>query len=163
MLGNLLTQEDCQQCKLCCKFKPAELVEAPLFTTAQKNLVLTKINPNVQFLPVGQLWRIQLVKLPDQDKYLCPVLEENKGCQLGADRPFDCRIYPYLIMRTSPTKLAISVVTTCPIFNAHSTEKLQAFLAHSLKAKILETMQTMPELAMDYYDNTRILEQLDQP
>ena len=40
MLEELLTLEDCANCKICCHFQEDELFDAPTFTKEQKDFIL---------------------------------------------------------------------------------------------------------------------------
>ena len=49
MLENLLTEDDCKNCKLCCHFEKDELLDAPTFTNEEKRYIIENIDSNIKF------------------------------------------------------------------------------------------------------------------
>lgn len=47
VLNELISRGDCANCKICCKFEPDELIDAPTFTKKQMQYIKDNINENV--------------------------------------------------------------------------------------------------------------------
>lgn len=156
MLNPVLTSQDCMACKLCCKFEPDEIVDAPLFTEEIRDLVLTLIDANIKFVRKGEMWQIQLEEIPGQNKFICPILDPNKGCRLGEDRPFDCKTWPFYIMDFK-WQIVITVSPSCPVVNAHALSKLRDFIQQGLSDFMLDAARTNPDLLSEYHDQATIL------
>ena len=49
VLNELISRGDCANCKICCKFEPDELIDAPTFTKKQMQYIKDNINENLKF------------------------------------------------------------------------------------------------------------------
>ena len=47
VLNELISRGDCANCKICCKFEPDELIDAPTFTKKQMQYIKDNINENL--------------------------------------------------------------------------------------------------------------------
>ena len=47
MLEELLTRDDCANCKICCKFEEDELIDAPVFNKNQVEYIKKNINSTI--------------------------------------------------------------------------------------------------------------------
>lgn len=87
MLEGLLTEKDCKNCKLCCRFEE-ELIDAPTFTDDEKRYIIENVDSNIKFKKISKVYQIILEK--EKKLYRCPLLRNN-GCILKDRRPFDCK------------------------------------------------------------------------
>jgi len=108
MLNRILSTADCAECKLCCNFYEHELWEAPI--TGEE------------------------VSYDERGLYFCPELGE-KGCKLVSERPFDCQIYPFRVMKLGEfTVIALSPL--CKKVNEKPLSELVEFVESELFEKV---------------------------
>ena len=62
MLNELISRGDCANCKICCKFEPDELIDAPTFTKKQMQYIKDNINENLKFTKIDDIYKIQVPK-----------------------------------------------------------------------------------------------------
>lgn len=111
MLKKILDNKACAKCQLCCIFERYEVWETPVFTEEIKNKLL-KLRPDTKFISKdgGYIFRVE--KLDEGQLFSCPALDKQKGCILGDEKPFDCRIWPYRIMNIEGRR-AITISNIC--------------------------------------------------
>ena len=110
---SILTKKQCARCLQCCFFESYDLWETPSITDETMELIKEHI-PGQRFsYESGRRLMVYDNKLPDSDIYLCPLLDEEKGCILGDKKPFECRIFPFKIMRYCG-RLVIVISPICP-------------------------------------------------
>jgi hypothetical protein len=109
MLNRILSATDCAECKLCCNFYENELWEAPILA--------------------------ENISYDERGLYFCPELGE-KGCKLGEnEKPFDCRIYPFRVMKLGEfTVIALSPL--CKKVNEKPLSELVSFADSELAPKV---------------------------
>ncbi len=155
MLKKILSNKKCAECRLCCVFDRYDVWETPVFTEETKNLLIEK-RPDTQFITKdgGYLFRVN--ELVDNELFYCPALDNETGCILGDDKPFDCRIWPYRIMKIGDRR-AITIAPICDeLFNRPISE-LVKFLKDELAEKIFEYADTHPEIVKEYDDMYPVL------
>ena len=116
MLKSVLKGEQCARCKICCSFVRADVWEAPEFTRDRLNETAFKDENEILF---------------------CPSLDRDKGCTLGEDKPFDCKIWPLRPFMIDG-KLKIGVANICPAFQTETDYKLKELLENGLYDTIAE-------------------------
>lgn len=121
MLNRILTEKDCAECKLCCAFYEHEIWEAPILTE--------KISYNERGL------------------YVCPALGEN-GCTLGGEKPFECEIYPFRVMKLGEHAV-VALSPLCRKVNEMPLSELISFveseLADIIKARVSSPAQEIKD------------------
>lgn len=113
-LKKLLNFEDCLKCRECCKFKKGEAAWAPIFSRAEIDAIVReyKIKPAWRkYKKSINSFRPRLVKSQkDIGLYVCPFLDRQRySCMIEKLKPFDCRIWPFVLMRNRK-KEAINLV-----------------------------------------------------
>ncbi len=158
----ILNSKDCQQCRRCCKFEPEELVDAPTFTQEQKERALGEFTEeNLRFQQRGKLWQVVLRKLPDGEKYICPLYDENTAkCRVYDYKIFDCRTWPYYIMRKDG-KVVITLSPDCPVVLAKDMEMVVRFAKNNIGPNMVETARKNPDLITEYHGNAIVLYEID--
>lgn len=97
MLPQLVTNDFCLKCKLCCRFVHRDSVWVPHLTNKDAE-VLSK-DPEAHHF-ISRQNTIEPVPMANKDIYICPLLTgENNKCRIYDSRPFECRLYPFLINR----------------------------------------------------------------
>ena len=101
----------CAGCRLCCSFEKYELWETPVITSELKQLIEERYP--IRFVQRGGDYLFNMADRLDESTglYKCPALDEN-GCILGSLRPFECRIFPYLLM-SFEGRTAICISSLC--------------------------------------------------
>lgn len=120
MLKSVLTGEQCAKCRICCSFVRDDVWEAPEFTKEKLNEGAFR---------------------DEREILLCPALDNNKGCTLGEDKPFDCKIWP-LRPFIIDGRLKIGVAEVCPAFSEKTDYKLRELLENGLYDTIAEMVET---------------------
>lgn len=135
MLKSVLTGEQCAKCRICCGFVRGDVWEAPEFTRDKLNEKSFK---------------------DEEEILLCPELDVNKGCKLGEDKPFDCKIWP-LRPFIIDGKLQIGVANMCPAFNEETDYKLKELLKSGLYDIIVEMIEKDSTLVKNHTEDYRII------
>ena len=99
MLGGLLSAQECAECRLCCAFEGYDLFETPTVTRETAQRIVNEKLPCQEFVRVGESYLMKMQCEPDRDLYYCPLLDRERGCIMGDGKPFECRIWPLLVMR----------------------------------------------------------------
>lgn len=154
VLNELISIGDCANCKICCKFEPDELIDAPTFTKKQMQYIKDNINENLKFTKIDDIYKIQLVKY--KSKYKCPLLSE-KGCVLPNEyRPFDCESWPFYIMKKSD-KFIITKSNDCPIFAKIDNKILTDFIKRKFFIIAEKVVRENPGMITEYNRDLDIL------
>ncbi len=154
MLKKILSGESCAQCRLCCVFDRYDVWETPVFTEDIKNKILENA-PDTQFLPVDGGYIFKVREFDDEGLFSCPALTE-KGCILGDEKPFDCRIWPYRIMNIGGRR-AITIASICDELYNRPLSQLVDFLKEGLGDEIFAYADVHPEIVKPYYEGYPVL------
>lgn len=158
MLNELISREDCANCRICCKFEPDELIDAPVFNIEQMEYIKNNINNDIEFKEKNGLYQIKLVNY--EKKYKCPLLS-NKGCLLPNEyRPFDCESWPFYVMKKD-NMFVITKSDDCPVFNRNDDNKLISYIENNFLQIAKEIVKTSPELVTEYNRDLKILYTFD--
>ena len=115
MLSEVLSKENCAECRFCCSFRRCSLWETPLFSDE----AVEKLEKANEYGVTGVFKDRQPVlennyKTDDPEEEVpCTFLDKNKGCILSPeDKPFDCSIWPLRVMEKG-SQLVIALTPTC--------------------------------------------------
>jgi Fe-S-cluster containining protein len=148
-LKQLVPEEFCLKCDVCCRFPESHTVWAPLFTESEiKHLVDCDILPPLLFTTQ----RINLI--PHKDYFICPCFNpDDKKCKIYADRPFECRLYPFLLARKD-NKFYLALDKKCPYLENLSQDEIKSYtdyLKKELESKANKSfLKNNPDLFSDY-------------
>jgi hypothetical protein len=154
MLGEILTREECARCRICCSFDSYDLWETPVITDGVKERAL-EIDCNLRFSDVSGARLFIMQREPDEDLYFCPMLDHKKGCKLGDEKPFDCRIWPYRVMRFEGRRVIV-ISPVCPTVYSKPLCEIKA-LAEKLAPTIFAEADKTPEMVKPYIAGYTIL------
>lgn len=154
MLKEILSGSVCAECRLCCIFDRYDVWETPVFTDEIKNKI-KEVKPEAEFLPKDGGWIFKVEELDENQLFNCPALTE-KGCMLGDEKPFDCRIWPYRIMKIGD-KRAITLASICEEMYNRPLSELVDFLKKGLAEKIFSYADKHSEIVKPYYDGYPVL------
>lgn len=161
MLTKILSKETCKKCKFCCNFKRESLWESPLFSSAQKESLEEKY-PQAKFKANGGCsFTIDLDSAykteQGEEEAACWFLNAENGCSLAnGDKPFDCAIWPFRLMKKE-NDLVIALTPTCPAVNKIPLDTLKKFVGKNLAAKIFEYGRQNPFIIKEYKDGFPVI------
>lgn len=163
MLKDVLSPEDCAKCGFCCSFRRQSLNLTPYF--AKESIAqISRLYPEAHFKTLPN----NAITIDIDDKYhtndsdeeaLCPF--NRKGCILPeALKPFDCKLWPFRLMR-GDDGLLLALVPTCPwIKDDHSKFKETAL---SVGKEAMEYAKTHPEIIIEYRADYRVISEIPGP
>ena len=154
MLKKILSGSSCAKCRLCCVFDSSDVWETPVFTEEIKNKILSE-KPDTQFIKKDSGFILNAGELADDQLITCPALTE-KGCMLGDDKPFDCRIWPYRIMNVGG-KRAITIASICSELYNRPLSQIIDFLKEGLAQQIFSYADSHPEIVKPYEQGYPVL------
>ena len=173
-LHQIIPNEVCFSCDVCCRFLEADSPLAPIFTEAEHERLLSHGADGVQFRPQADRKSAQVVleasRLENaQTGYICPFFdEETSHCTIYPIRPLDCQLYPFALMfNEDRSHVVLGVDMLCPFGEAQlETEAFQRHIRHvtayveseAVLAQIAENWS----LIGDYQDTVRIVNTLDK-
>ena len=154
MLNELISREDCANCRICCKFEEDELIDAPTFTKEQVDYIKKNIDKNIKFTKNGDIFQIKLIKY--SSKYKCPLLSDN-GCILpNKYRPFDCESWPFYVMKKDKAYV-ITKSNDCPIFKKIDNKILIKYIEDKFLSLAIEIVKDHSDMVTNYNRNLDIL------
>ncbi|MBI3616857.1 MAG: YkgJ family cysteine cluster protein [Candidatus Omnitrophica bacterium] len=158
----LVPQKICLSCQGCCRFKEAQSLWRPRI--ALEELAANEHKKDLAEA-LGKDGYIKTVKEQGQNRCTFLNLGTNK-CGVYAGRPFECRLYPFLLTRFGKNgRVAVSVHLSCPHvqqsrysaeFEKHAGV-LKAYLSGEESARFL---QNNPALVGDYSEYHDEIEEL---
>jgi Fe-S-cluster containining protein len=154
----------CRACQGCCRFHERGTVWSPLFLTSEIEVLTGEgvLEAGV-FLETNRASRINLMERGDI--LICPCLDyEANRCRIYRQRPFDCRLYPFLLARRDKEVFA-AVDEKCPyafeVFkNAEPKEYLDE-LTRALDSEVFsQAVKKDPDIVQVYCQDIRFLRPL---
>ena len=158
----LTKSEDCFKCRDCCAFyKEGDDRDASPTFTPEERLDADSIvsGENFIYLPKKKLYQAKLVDYaidgPDTEFLACIFLnQDTHACKIYAVRPFDCVIWPYIIIRDAKGRIGLRLYhkTHCPSMNKQDDEAIKkhsAYFSEELK-KHYPMLKKNPSLILDY-------------
>ena len=154
MLKKILSPGSCAECRLCCVFDRYDVWETPVFTE-ETMLRIKEAVPGAGFVRKGEGYISTVGELNDEQLFSCPALTP-KGCMLGDDKPFDCRIWPYRIMEVGGRR-AITIASICPELYSRPLSQLVEMLKEGLAETIFRYADSHTEIVKPYYEGYPVL------
>ena len=160
MLSKLLSKDDCARCRICCSFDSYDLRETPVVTD-EVMLRSLSIKPGQRFAEVEGTRLYLMQREPDSDIHYCPMLDHERGCLLGDNKPFECRIWPFKVMSFEGRRV-IAMSHICPRLFSKPLSELHALAAELAPAIFAEADRT-PQIVRPYTTGYVILLAEDDP
>lgn len=159
MLKNILSPKACAACRICCVFDKYDVWETPVITEELKNRIV-RTDPNIKFVSKGDsgayIFNMEDNWDGEKELFSCPALDPQKGCTLGGNKPFDCKIWPYRIMELGG-KRVISIASICPEMYSKPLDRLIGELDGGLADMIFEEAEKNPAVIKPYEQGYPIL------
>jgi len=157
MLNKVLKAKDCKKCKQCCQFFLNEDWDIPFLTEFEMNL--HKFNSNIVYSH-SKLWKINILGLNNENTTACPFLDKNEGCMLKDNKPFECKIWPFILMKKTNNKPLIALSNDCAIINKCDKDTLIA-IALKNKDKLFKVALEYPEILKHFSDDYELILKFD--
>ena len=138
----------CKECKMCCKFSEDDLWDLPQFTCDEKKRLSLKY-PNIKYKLYNNMY-IPVTIVCGQ-YYVCPFLDETIGCTIPNEKPIDCALWPFYIMRTEED-LVLAQDLNCPAIENCKLEQIKKCL-DEVFLDILHIYMLNPEYIKKYRTN----------
>lgn len=148
MLKEILSPQTCAQCKVCCMFDKDDCWEMPLLTPDLTEKIKREY-PNVNLKKTG-VCSVFESNFGEDGLTSCPMLTEL-GCALGESKPFDCRIWPFRVMKKE-NLLLLTLSPVCEAVSKLTVSEISAF-AEKLSEMVFEEAKRNPEMIKPYIEN----------
>lgn len=156
MLQKILSQKTCAACQLCCQFDKTDIWELPVLPP-ETITAIQKIQPKTEFVTVKNEMTFAAPTLKENDLFSCPMLTECGCCLSEKDKPFDCKIWPFRLMKTDTGKIVITVSELCNGIKNLSDDDLRIFLQETLSEYCFSYAKTHPSHVKPLMEGYRII------
>ncbi|MCM8789552.1 MAG: YkgJ family cysteine cluster protein [Candidatus Omnitrophica bacterium] len=149
-IEQLIPSEYCLSCKRCCRFAEQNSAWSPcLLDEEAQNFIDTDI-PAVS---LSAQRRLMLNPNPEGEGFICPFLNiQGNKCKIYDIRPFECRLYPFLISARKK-KVLLTVDLNCPYIKENlNNQKLKDYTSY------LTTFLNSPALVKLLKENPQIIQ-----
>lgn len=153
MLKKILTPEQCAKCRICCGFTEGDKWEIPLLAGDEERKAALALG-DVEDIP-GTNCAVFSMNFSGDELVYCPAAGEN-GCRLGEKRPFDCRIWPFRVMKLDRT-LVITLSPVCPEVQKLPLEALTEFVSGDFSEMLFRHAEEYPETVKPYINGYPVL------
>ncbi len=156
MLGSILSSDTCRECRLCCIFDKTDLWELPILTPAEAEKA-ESICGREQTTHKDDEYTFKSPELSGEEICRCPLLTE-KGCALPReDMPFDCRIWPFRMMKENDGGLVIAVSELCGGLSGKTQNELSDFLKDGLADVIFSYAKEHPSHVKPFMTGYKVI------
>lgn len=155
MLKNLLSKEECAKCRICCCFDSSDIWEAPVITQSKAEQILREYKPGQEFVKREGHTLLKMEKEPDSDLYYCSLLDRSKGCIMGDEKPFDCKIWPFRVMSLNGVNV-ITLSPVCPVVKTRPLEDIMK-VCWQISDEIFSQAKAHPEIVKPYIEGYPII------
>lgn len=166
-LKNLIPENVCLACEGCCRYAERHSVWQPLFLfeeiveLTEKNVLPTCLFTHAHGrASVRGPARIDL--LATTQGFICPCFDmKDNRCKIYAHRPFDCQLYPFVLLKRHP-KAYLGVDEKCPYIQKHLTataakDYIEYLLDIFSTREFCELLKNNPDIIQDYPHDIKIL------
>lgn len=156
MLSKILSRAECAKCKVCCVFDRNDIWEIPIITDETAEY-LNQHGFDTELEQRGNAKVFSMEFKDGQELSYCPMLTSD-GCKLGDNKPFDCRVWPFRVMRLEDDLLGITVSPVCETVSMLPLKTLSDLLLNDgLADKLFAYVKKYPAAVKPYEDNYPIL------
>lgn len=156
MLKKILSRKTCAACRLCCQFDASDIWELPVLPPETVKAV-KQIKPDTEFTPFGTECTFAAPALKGEELFACPMLTGH-GCGLSEqDKPFDCKVWPFRLMRTKNGKVGIAISELCNGMQSYTDTQLQTFLQEGPAETMFAYAEQHPAHVKPWMDGYRVI------
>lgn len=150
MLKEILSPESCAECRICCVFDAGDSWEMPLIEPCLADEI-QRAYPNVKMKEAFKNGRYKIFDAEYASDGLtrCPMLTEA-GCALGDRKPFDCKIWPFRVMKKGGC-LLLTLSPVCETVYRLPINKASDFAA-KISSELFEEAMKNPEAIKEYVE-----------
>ena len=149
MLTKLLSRGTCADCRQCCVFDSYDIRETPVISREMRERIRT-LCPDAAFVSAGTAsFRFRMCTTDEEGQFTCPLLDPAKGCILGDEKPFLCRLFPFRVMELAGRRV-IAVSPFCEALAALPLETLLRFLKDGLADTVFTYAAAHPDEVQPY-------------
>ena len=156
----IISSKDCKGCNdKCCRFAPHLLRFSPIFTEEEFNKVVKKSFSRGLFKKVSKdIYQLRLRK-KEEGHYICPFLTEDDKCSIQKIKPYECEIWPFILMRgkgknRNKVYLMIDEANECHAIEKASKEKIKKYIKYLKKylesGRTIKLFRKYPKVISDY-------------
>lgn len=164
-LKQMVPSELCFTCDVCCRFPEPTSFLAPYFTGEEIRLIP---GAKKKFFASPEGSKTMLIPHPEGEGCICPHFDpKSQHCMIYDDRPLDCRIYPFALMRDENGGVVLGIDLKCPFIQEHAGDaQMEADAAEV--AKFLESdpivaiLAAHPRLIGRFQDDVLIVSSLEK-
>jgi len=164
-MKQLTNLKACISCKdPCCRFHVTCRDEAPVFTNEEYLIAIEKMVPEKIFKKKGsKIWQLKLSKW-EKGYLVCPLLFKKKYCKLKDKRPFDCKVWPFQVVKyKKKIYLGYDKGNHCPAVSKRSKKYVKEHTKDL--GKYLESNSALfkkyPGLFVEFDENIELIGELD--
>lgn len=154
MLSGILEKSECAGCRLCCTFDAYGLWLTPYISEDTAQLIREKYKPSQCFIRKDSHLLLRMEQNAD-GLFPCPLLDPEKGCIMEDDKPFDCKIWPLMLMEKDG-KRVITLSAECPVLSEKPLEEIK-LSAERLAPAIFSYADTEPKTVRKYSEGYEVL------
>ncbi|MBW2995338.1 hypothetical protein KY312_03220 [Candidatus Woesearchaeota archaeon] len=145
ILLQLIDTDFCKECKDCCRFHPECTEFAPVFAGKDKKHLINKGFDKKNFFKNKKGEWVSSFKKKQGIYHLCPFLEKER-CTAQEIKPFNCIIYPVVVMRSRDNKkTVVAIDESCKaIKNKKLVMPIEKYIKY-LK-KLFNSKETLQEI-----------------
>ena len=169
----LIRLADCLKCyDICCHFLKSGIDATPVLTEDELALIKKKYKGPFsvrQWGKSGRVFQICLKKIRNKNIYICPFLERSdQRCKINGIKPFDCRFWPFLLIRSKDKKsihIAYFDKTICPALKNISRNDFEKYKKYAIglfrKKKYLDFIKQHPEIVYSFDEDAKFINKLE--
>ncbi len=120
-LKQLIPSETCLACEICCRYPDRQSSMAPVFSLKEQQKGVELGLPKQSF-PISEPGRGARIRVTEGEScYRCPAfVPRTHECTIYPERPFDCQLYPFLLMfNQEKSNIYLVMDPLCPFIQTH--------------------------------------------
>ena len=163
-MKQFVPQEVCLSCDGCCRFKEENSPWRPKVTAAElQGPIQQGLAERILAHSTAQ-GHIKTVSCGGQ--HICSFLNpQNNTCGIYPGRPFECQLYPFVLVRGKDETVGVCVHLNCPyIQESRSTKEFEEYVRYLReffnRRDVRDFLHNNPSLGGDYAQYAKELEEL---
>lgn len=150
-MKQLLTLQDCLDCKDCCYYYINYRDLAPAFDKTTKADKKRLVDKKTHFIA-------RCSKKKNDDYFFCD-FKQGDRCELEEQRPFACKLYPFNVMKDKNGNVVIGIDWNCKGVKKKTKEEIDIYIK-KLKPFLKKELENRPFLVENFQKEIKIIEYL---